>query len=222
METGPEERTVDSKTSWLAALLVALLLAAPARAADLATPHGASTLPGRTAAFGMDFGLDYPDPLGAALRFDYGVTDRFQVGVSASSLLLLATVTGHTKLGVLRSADDAHSVSVEGSLGYLRSWQLLWGSRNVDALTARTGLGYELRPWSSRRTGLFAKAGSVHIVADNEIDFDELEEEKSGHAARFTAGIQHQFGDSFTLHLQGSVHVPGAQPTARLGLTWAF
>lgn len=213
---------MGTRARWLGGVLVALLLAAPARATDLATPHGASTLPGGTAAFGIELGVDYPDPLGAGLRFDYGVTDRVQTGVSVSWFLVLLAATGHAKLGLLRSADDAHSVSVEGSLGYFRAWDLFWTGRNVDALTARTGLGYELRPWSSRRTGLYVKAGSVHILADNDIDYAALDEEESGHAARFTAGVQHQFGESFTLNLQGSVHVPGAQPLGKLGFTWTF
>ena len=77
-------------------------------------------------------------------------------------------------------------------------------------------LGYEWRPFESRRTGFFAKAGPQLSIS-----LDENAQVASG---RVALGVQHRFTESFSMVLQPSAIIArgGVGTGVKLGFSWAF
>jgi len=91
----------------------------------------------------------------------------------------------------------------------------------------RWAIGYEVRPWESRRTGFFAKAGSLHVYSEGDADYGFATGGGDtftawGHSGRLSLGTQHQFTDVFSLSFELGVSVPEPFAVGKLGLTFAF
>jgi hypothetical protein len=136
------------------------------------------------------------------------------------------TATGHAKFRVLQSEDGLHRMALELDVGYLHTWRYFGLGSDLNALILRPAIGYEIRPWTSRRTGFFLKVGSLHLYGDREVDWAEQlgdrEDEHWAHVARFTTGVQHQFGKGFSTNFEVSLHVPHQTFLGKMGFVWAF
>lgn len=219
--------TIESLRRLMLALAVALVMSQVAEASEEMMPNGATTLSRGVSAIGFDMGLDAPQPLVLGFRVDHGVTDRLQLGASFSYFVMALTATGHGKFGLLRSEDGLHRMALELDVGYLRTFHIFGDLGDVlNSVVLRPAIGYELRPWTSRRTGFFLKVGSLHLYADREVDWTEQlgdrEDEHWAHVARFTTGVQHRFGKGFSANFDISMHVPRQTFLGKMGFTWSF
>ena len=181
-------------------------------------PNGATTLSQGVSTFSLNLGADLPEPLGYSLRFDHGVTDKLQLGVSGGYWGDVGTAALHSRMNLLESSDRRHYFGVEFDVGYVHADESLNDKDEdiyrSDILSLQPNFAYEFRLGAERRTGIFLKAGSIHLF--------DLDRSDTGEGGRFLAGIQHRFGESFSMTLHGGVLVPGAVVLTKLGFAWAY
>ena len=80
------------KRYFLVFVLACCLLGRQAFASDQKLVHGAGTLPHLTSAFTLSVGGEMPTPLVYALRYDIGLGNRVQLGLSGSWFLGITAV----------------------------------------------------------------------------------------------------------------------------------
>jgi hypothetical protein len=102
------------------AIAAAVLLSSTVSAQEVEMPQGAVTLSPGVTTFSINWGVDLPEPEVYSLRFDRGITENIQLGVSGGYLNDLSTANLHGRLNVLRSHDRVHFVAA--SPNHSRVW----------------------------------------------------------------------------------------------------
>ncbi len=209
-------------------LLICSFFTATAHA-ETKLANGAGTLPAGAGAFSLDLGVSYPT-LGYTVGVDFGVTNHLQLGVRGSYGGLWAMGGITTAANFFTSADGADLV------GFRMTPSYLWFNAifsEMKSFWIDPTLVYEHRFGADRDTGVYVKAGTLHIYAH--LDSDVLEgffkstdanTTTWGHGARTLIGVQHQFGDSFSMTGEGGIGIgfktSKITPQGQLGFTWAF
>lgn len=216
-----------------------LLLYCPVFASDQKLVNGAGTLNSTTTAFSLNLGLDVPEPLLYGVRFDFGIGDRVQLGLSGAFFFVFNTLGLNTMVNVFKTQNDSDFISIyfNPSVLHLANFAVEEDESvvNIWALLLRPGLAYEHRFGAERRTGLYTKIGSIHLLAASaggKLLVEDLTTNAS--AINITPGWQHTFGERFSLTTEGSLTIPLQRYAtaktrtsqlgygAKVGLTWAF
>lgn len=222
-------------------MILGLILLSPttANALERSTVNGAAPLSKGSFAVSFDLGIDFPEPVGYGVRFDFGVLDRIQFGVGFFTLGNLANTAGiYTLFNPLRTKNERHFLSLYVVPAFLHlSEKLLLdenpGNDNLFAFILQEGLAYEARFGSRKQTGLYFKTGSSHFLGANTSSGKTL---AGGFGTKtssldFGPGIQTTFGNRWSFGLEGKTHyllfnVPRNtsryQFTGKLGFTKAF
>lgn len=212
--------------------LVIIIIPASAWPSDQRLVNGAGTLKGGEFALSLDLGLSLPEPLFTGVRFDAGLGDRVQLGGSVSTIFLVTTASVNSMFNVLKSQNDSHFLSLYlvPTFMHLRD---IWyensnDERNVFLFLLQPGLAYEYRFKEEKRTGIYLKAGTANILAENKsgvVRIYGLEKGATGIPVVF--GFQHLFGsESFAMAMEGMVMPIIKAPKQnvsggfRVGLTW--
>jgi len=206
----------------------------PAVASDQKLVNGAGTLKGGTFAFSLDLGLDIPEPLLYGLRLDVGLGDRVQIGVGTTIFVAMNTFGLSSKFTLFQTEEESDFLSVylDPSIVHLAGFAFDddLGS-SVWIFLLRTGLAYEHRFGTERRTGLYVKVGSLHLLgatANGQFFGGGFGSDTT--AITITPGIQYTTGRRFAGALEGMIAFPlsGIQSSVdvgyggKIGLSWFF
>jgi hypothetical protein len=226
------------------AIVSMLILASPASAEpDLGTDivaagppkakllHGAGTLPKGDWAFSLDLGFANPAPALYDIRFDWGISDRFQLGVIGSSIIISNVIAIPVGVNAFTSRDGAHLLGFRLTPGYTHI--NYFGLAKFQTFTIDPTLAYEYRWGETRNGGFFVEAGSAHIYSKVTDDFLNGFFGITGttttqwiHGIRGNVGFQQLIGDRFSVSLKGGALTNFSNwnvlPTFALGLTWVY
>lgn len=205
-----------------------------AAAGDRKMVNGAGTLQDDTWAFSLDLGGAYPEPVIYGVRFDRGIGERFQLGVTGTSLIVLNTLAINALFNVLKTDNDSDFFSLYLTPSVVHATEFGFEEEetieNVFVFTVQPGIAYEHRFGQERNTGLFAKLGSFYVLgAGAEGGFELVPISTNTTIITFGGGIQHNFGGKFSLSgeagggvLFGKVSQVIDFMLFKVGLTWAF
>lgn len=203
--------------------------------------NGAGTIPSRTFAFGFDMGYTLPEPLLFGMRLDAGVGDRFQIGIGGSVWGVVNAFGINTTSNIIKDADDTHFLSLYLNPYFLHFSNIFFDEEGTDTKVMvfflQPGLAYEYRFGENHNTGLYLKAGTMHLIgATADGRFFGATWGTDSTLLTLSPGFQHNFGGSFALALEPVVYVALKQfqgattgntssPFMVLGkasLTWTF
>ncbi len=210
------------KRYFLVFVLAFCLLGRQAFASDQKLVHGAGTLPHLTSAFTLSLGFEMPTPLYYALRYDIGLGNRVQLGLSGSRILGITAVEIHSTFNVLKSADDRDFLSLYLNPGFISMCGLLaelLDYNNFFIYLLTPGAAYEHRFGDMRRIGLYAKVGAMMVVGGT------LDGESGWGFALMgidcRVGFQALLGKHFTITLEPYFLIPES-PGGKAALTWVL
>ncbi len=172
---------------------------------------GAGTLKGGELGLSLDLGLSLPEPLFTGVRLDAGLGDRVQLGASVSTIFLITTASLHGMFNFLKTADDSHFLSLYLVPTFMHLHNIWYedsnDARNVFLFMLQPGLAYEYRFKQEKRTGIYLKAGTANILAENRSGVVRIYGlEKGATGIPVTFGFQHLFGsESFAMAMEGMV-----------------
>lgn len=154
------------KRYFLVFVLACCLLGRQAFASDQKLTHGAGTLPHLTSAFTLSVGGEMPTPLVYALRYDIGLGNRVQLGLSGSWFLGITAVEIHSMFNVLKPDSDRDFLSLYLNPGFINISGFIFELPDVNLATflLAPGVAYEHRFGDRRRIGLYAKVGAMMLV----------------------------------------------------------
>ncbi len=203
-------------------VLACCLLGRQAFASDQKLVHGAGTLPHLTSAFTLSLGAEIPTPLYYALRYDIGLGNRVQLGLSGSMIPIgITAVQIHSTFNVLKSADDRDFLSLYLNPGFINISGFLSELLDINwnIFLLEPGVAYEHRFGDRRRIGLYAKVGATMGVGGT---FDG--ESVWGLVLvgiDFRVGFQALPGKHFSITLEPYFQTPEV-PGGKAALTWAL
>jgi hypothetical protein len=210
--------------------LAVMVIPLNAWSSDQRLVSGAGTLKGGEMGISLDLGASLPEPLFTGVKFDAGLGDRFQLGTSLTTIFIATDFSLHAMLNALKSKDDSHFLSIYlvPTLMYVLD---VWNEdspNNSFFFLLQPGLAYEYRFGQEKTTGIYLKAGTANILAENHrgiIRIFGLEKGSTG--IPVTLGFQHLFGSgSFAMSVEGMVMPIIKAPKQKvsggmkIGLTW--
>lgn len=200
--------------------LLLVFLCCSAFAADNNFVNGGGVLNKGRAAFSLDFGGDYGEPVLYGVRGDFGVADRFQIGFGGTFLGVAASGTIINKYNFLKSQSDKNFLTFQFS-------PALSGGTHIDTLLSLSSLLIYEHQWKSKKTwGLFFKAGDVSEYAWSRASygFNTSPYDNWLNLLKIGAGFQVQTGKRFALTVEAAsvsrynFNMIGV--LAKVGLTW--
>lgn len=211
------------KRYFLVFTLACCLLGRQAIASDQKFVHGAGTLPHLTSAFTLSVGGEIPTPMFYALRYDIGLGNRVQLGLSGSILIFwgITAVEIHSMFNVLKSAGDRDFLSLYLNPGFINMSGLFAEllDLNLTGFLLTPGVAYEHRFGNRRRIGLYAKVGAMMLVGgmlDGEFVWGIG---LMGIDCR--VGFQALLGKHFSITLEPYFLIP-EYASGKVALTWAL
>jgi len=202
-----------------------------ARASDQNLVHGAGTLPNLTSAITLSMGFEFPTPCIYAVRYDIGLGNRVQLGLSASVLGSMNAVEIHSMFNILKSANDSDFLSlyVNPSIFHMDNFIPIpfIGEYSLVFSFLKSGVAYEHRFGAERRIGLYVKIG-VFVpmvgVFDGEFGWPA---QKRALLMDGRAGFQALLDKSFSIVLEPWMILFYEQDArvffgGKAALTWAF
>ena len=209
------------KRYFLVFVLACCLLGRQAFASDQKLAHGAGTLPHLTSAFTLSLGLEMPMPLYYALRYDIGLGNRVQLGVSGSRFWGITAVEIHSMFNVLKPAGDRDFLSLYLNPGFIDMSGLLAEllGDNLVMFFLIPGAAYEHRFGDSRRIGLYAKIGAMMLVGGT-LDGESVWG-LGLMGIDFRVGFQAMLGKHFSITLEPYFQTPEFF-FGKAALTWAL
>lgn len=212
-------------------LFIVLLIAISSSvwAGQASLVNGAGTLPQGDMGFSLDLGFDMPEPIVTAVTFDYGVTERLQLGVNASYGGLMYGGGLRSAYQFWQSEDESHFLAFRFSPSYVSIFAWI---AELEMLVFDPTVAYEYR-WGEKKGGVFVKAGTQHdyVVARSDVlnalfDASTADQSFWSHAIRSSVGVQQQIGDHFSVTLEAAYFFGLSKiknfPGGKLGLTWTF
>jgi hypothetical protein len=200
-------------------------------ASDQKLAHGAGTLPHLTSAATLSVGFEMPTPIVYALRYDIGLGNRVQLGISASAAPfwflgfgMMFGIEVHSMFNVLKTSSDSDFLSLYVNPGIVilnDFFAVLIGPNNMTLFLVRPGIAYEHRFGSNRRIGVFVKMGILLPVgAMGNGDFAG----GGNIGIDCRAGFQALLGKRFSLVGEPMVIFGPSEPVigGKGALTWAF
>jgi hypothetical protein len=206
----------------------------PILASDQKLAHGAGTLPHLTSAITLELGAQIPMPALYSLRYDIGLGNRVQLGLStcffpSSEEDSYFSVEIHSMFNVLKNSreSDFFSLYLNPSIINMRSSPDFFNPSYTDyhLLLLNPGIAYEHRFGSKRRNGLYAKAGVIGVI-----DYKDrrLKEGFEDYLFDCRIGYQTLLGNLFSITLEPGLIVFSEPdwlfglPIGKVALTWAF
>lgn len=193
--------------------------------------HGAGTMTAGTKAFTLELGADFTTPALANIRFDFGVGDRVQLGVSGMYWGIAANAGIHTTFNLMTSATQKHLLSFQFNPQYIYLAEIITSGFHAAALDPK--LTYEYRFGEELRSGVFTSAGPmlVYLQQNGNGIFGELFGATTnfsgwGYGYRASVGIQHR--TSGRMNISGELgaisqrDLSRFRPIGKLALGWAF
>lgn len=212
--------------------LLVMIGSSPAWAGEASSAplaHGASVLPKGTSAFSLGGGYSFPEPVVYSLRYDRGVLDRLQLGISGGTIGIIGTATIHTKLNLVKTKDEAiwWSFHFDPSFFYYR---FLFA--NFDAYLQNIATSFEYRFGNKKRTGVFANTGVIlsfiNVRGSSLTLFDNSATNTTLLPIFFrgSGGIQHSLTEHFSIALEAgdtlNLSKSKSQINGLFRLTWTF
>jgi hypothetical protein len=152
------------KWFFLLLFFACFLMGRPATASDQNLVHGAGTLPHLTSAVTLSIGAEFPAPLIYAVRYDIGLGNRVQLGISASALGVMNALEIHSMFNILKteSESDFLSLYVNPSIFHMDNFIPIpfIGEYSLVFSFLKSGVAYEHRFGAERNIGLYVKIGA--------------------------------------------------------------
>jgi hypothetical protein len=209
------------KRFFLFFFLTFFLISGQAFASDRKLVHGAGTLPHLTSAFTLSAGFEMPTPIIYALRYDIGLGNRVQLGVSSSVLFLINTVEVHSMFNVLKSASDRDFVSLYLNPSFADLNNPFSMSRNKNIFLLAPGVAYEHRFGRKRNVGIYTKVNANVLIG--EIIYGRFV--LGGREATtidFRIGLQALLGEHFSISLEPYLSIPETLIGGKVAISWAY
>ncbi len=211
-------------------LLFGMIVSTPVHAENAKLARGAGTLPQGTWATSFGAGADTPNVFGYVVGVDYGISDRFQLGVAGNYGVVWATGSLSSAVNFFQSTDGSHL------LGFRVAPSYLWfnvGFAKGKLFVFDPTLAYEYRWGDEHHTGVYVQAGTAHYYANLGSDVvsslfktTDANAKLWAHAVRGSVGIQHQFGNRFAMAAEGGAgygfRTKKVLPSGHLTFSWAF
>jgi hypothetical protein len=202
-----------------------------ALASDQKLAHGAGTLPHLTSAITLSLGAQEPTPYGYSLRYDIGLGNRVQMGLSTMySSRYSFSVEIHSMFNVFKTDRDSDFLSLyinpsitRRRIGtyYVSYYGAPYTSYRYFGLNS--GIVYEHRFGSKRRIGLFIKAGVLVLIEHGD---SQLRAGYDNVMIDSRIGFQALLGKRFSITLEPEllflVHDPWPKLMGKVAFTWAF
>lgn len=180
--------------------------------------NGAATIPKDKRAFSFDLGADLPEPILYGARLDWGLSERYQLGVAGNFLGVMGTFGLNNTLNFFRDQHKTHYLSFQFSPAVLLS-------KTSSSVSLNPALAYEWRYGKRKPTGLFVKLGMLSYVDTKTGDFLIDDEGRIFHW-RWLTGLQFQTGKRFAFTVEAGVFAnldfQNPFPIGKLGFTWGF
>lgn len=197
---------------------------------DRISVGGAAPLSKGVGTFTLNLGSDVPRTILYGLKFDYGLTDWYQIGVGGSSVGIISGVEFNNTINFIRNDEESHYVSLLLNPGFMHFYSPWLDGK---AFTIYPTLVYEFRFGEEKKTGFFLKTGTGHWYASFGSDLlESIFKGASFHENEWFmlyyagGGFVHRFGDAFSLIVETKIYIRedfGAViPQGQIGLTWAF
>ncbi|UCB46856.1 MAG: hypothetical protein JSV25_05395 [Spirochaetota bacterium] len=176
-----------------------------ALASDQKLVHGAGTLPHLTSAITVSGGFEIPTLLIYAIRYDIGLGNRVQLGLSASLLGVVNAVEMHSMLNIIKTESDSDFLSIYINPTISHMYNVFLPFLNVYSLGSiflKSGVAYEHRFGAERHIGLYLKIGSYIPIASM---FDEefrWVTSKSEYGIDGRVGFQALLGEGLSIALE--------------------
>ena len=210
--------------------------------------YGADTLGHANMAATLNLGLRIPDLVVFAPRFDIGLVDFLQFGLSGyffprdNDTEGSTNITFHPKVRFFQTENKRHSFAFSLIPSYT---QMIREGTDPYALTISPVLIYEFIFETKKPTSLYVNAGTTHVIAGtsgdpalDEYGFLTFTTETGTHLFNGSVGFQHNFAKYFSMSLELGISVrlnhrtnPGNfddfletnwMPTGVLGLHFPF
>jgi hypothetical protein len=190
---------------FLLSLFTCCLMVQPALASDQKLVHGAGTLPHLTSAITVSGGFELSTPLLYAIRYDIGLGNRVQLGLSASLLMVMNVVEMHSMFNILKSEYDSDFLSLYINPTIFHSYNILLPFLNaysIGSIFLKAGIAYEHRFGAERHVGLYLKIGHyIPIASVNDEEFRWATPE-SDYGIEGRVGLQALLGEGFSIALE--------------------
>lgn len=144
-------------------VIAILLISGQAFASDQKLAHGAGTLPHLTSAITLIGGLEIPTPFLYAFRYDVGLGNRAQLGLSISLLGFLYTFEIHSMFNILKTDNDTDFFSVFLNPGIFYMREIIF---DTAFIFLKPGFAYEHRFEEKHRFGFYIKVGILTMLGD--------------------------------------------------------
>jgi len=132
--------------------------------------HGAGAIRQGSHALGVGLGFDFPEPLIYGVTYDYGLTDRLQLGAAGSFAGFIGSV-GLRSLYTFYKSPNAEGGRFYGGAGLFPSFIYLNALvADVKLFTLAPRVIGELRLGSKKEFGIYGKLGTEHTYARVGID----------------------------------------------------
>lgn len=207
--------------------------APPSLFADERMPGGAKPLSKGRWGFGIDLGMDHPEPFGYGGRLHYGLTDQVQIGFKGTYMPFAADQG--ISFGTSQTINFWSDSEKRRFASVLVDTSYLFAQGPAHLFTFHPSIGYEIRYGARKNFGLVLKLGYGYGVhwGENTPEFfrTELVECCSlpdhVHLIRPAIGFQFRQKELFSINYEITEsarifnHVD-AVTQVRLGLSWAF
>jgi hypothetical protein len=213
------------KRCFLFLFITFFLISGHAFASDQKLVHGAGTLPHLNSAFTLSAGFEMPTPMIYSLRYDIGLGNRVQLGISGSVLLFMNAVEIHSMFNVLKSASDRDFLSLYFNPSFQNLnhplFELMLG-RTMNIFLLAPGVAYEHRFGKKRNVGLYAKV-NAWVVLGQIIDGKFVFGGQERTSIDIRVGLQALFGEHFSIALEPYVNTtPGGIIGGKVAISWAL
>jgi hypothetical protein len=176
-------------------------------ASDQKLVHGAGTLPHLTSAITLSLGYEFPTPFIYAIRYDIGLGNCVQLGLSASLSGLVNTVDMHSMFNILKTENDSDFLSlyINPTIYQTNIFIPFLNIYRSNAILINSGIAYEHRFGAERRIGLYLKTGAhipIGVGIDDEFVWVTPESLFMLFMIDGRVGFQALLGESFSIALE--------------------
>lgn len=207
-------------------------------ASERSTVVGAAPLSKGKSSVGFSLGADLPEPLIYGVRYDFGISDRVQLGLGGSTFIIANTFGIYTLFNFLKNPSETDFLSLYITPALLHFEEALLldenpGDNNFFVFFLQEGLAYEHRFGADNGNGVFLKLGADHTLGaattSGKTSVGGLGPRTI--AVVFGIGFQHTSGNQWTYGIEGKGHflLDGSVsnsnrlwPTGKIFLTKAF
>lgn len=201
------------KMALVMVFIISIMTLSTALASEQKLVNGAGTLKHKTVAFSFDLGLDLPEPFLYGLRFDFGVSNRVQLGAAITVLGFVNTFGINSMFNILKTDKDSDFLSLYVCPFVIYITPLSFedgdGTGNIFAFFLKPGIAYEHRFGEKRNLGVYLKTGTAHFIGathDGKLYGQGITTDTA--AIDISPGIHGMFGKIFSMGAEFSLYIP--------------